>query len=105
MIDSGISEKPVACYNECYFKGSDCISNFNFHGTLSVQPFTTDIDIEHISAFRSSRYGIPDECLQKQCGLLIVEKGSGYAWCRGLDRRFVDGVSGSYYSTKTSFKR
>lgn len=108
MIDSAISEKHgllVAFYNECYFKGSNCISNCNFHGILSVQPFTTDVDTKHINAFRSPRYGTPDECLQKQCGLSIVEKGSGYAWCKRLDRRFVDGVSGSCYSTKTSIKQ
>ncbi|EPB88520.1 hypothetical protein HMPREF1544_04633 [Mucor circinelloides 1006PhL] len=108
MIDSAISEKAgllVAFYNECYFKGSDCISNCNFHGLLSVQSFATDVDIKHISAFKSPRYGSPDECLQKQCGLSIVEKGSGYAWCKRLGRRFVDGVSGSCHSTKASIKR
>lgn len=90
-IDSAVPENPgllVSFYNEDYCNGpQNCILNFNFHGTLSVQLLTTsNVDLKHLSAFESSRYGSPEDYSEKdfhKLAVAVCANNQGGSWGGG----------------------
>ncbi|KAL9548346.1 hypothetical protein MBANPS3_005723 [Mucor bainieri] len=98
IIESGTPGKPgllVSFYKEFYYNDSDCILNFNHHATLGVQPLTASIDVKHISAFGSARYGDPIRFSSRdfhKVAMAVCANNGGGSWGGGGDVWSTDNI-------------